>query len=73
MRGPHRSRLGNIAHETASPPKIPYDFWIRYQLEKVYYPGIGRDSLQRNLPTQTIHPDGFFPGQDKSQELLPTQ
>ena len=27
MRSPHRSRLGNITHETVPPPKIPYDFW----------------------------------------------
>jgi len=62
MIGPHRSPLGKIAYETVPPPKIPYDFWIRYQLEKLSYPGIGKDSLRRDFPAQALLSSSYFPG-----------
>ena len=65
--------MEDIASENVPLPKIPYDYWIRYQQETLSYPGIRKDSLRRNLLTQVTLSSSDFFGKDRSQKSLPTQ
>ena len=65
LKSPHRSQLEDISFTAAMPPKIPYDFWIRYHLGELSYPQIGKDSLRENHPAQATLPFVEISGKDR--------
>ena len=73
LKSPHRSRLEDISFTAALPPKIPYDFWIRYHLGELSYPQIGKDSLRENHPAQATLPFVEISGKDRRYYSLPAQ